>query len=43
MFYASKIEDGRIRVIMYGRVVFMTNEEYARWEAMMAWNKNKAK
>lgn len=39
MFYASKVEDGRVRVVMYGRVVFMTNEEYARWEATMAWNK----
>lgn len=39
MFYASKVEDGRVRVVMYGRVVFMTSEEYTRWEATMAWNK----
>ncbi len=39
MFYASKTEDGRVKVVMYGRVVFMTNEEYTRWEATMTWNK----
>ena len=39
MFYASKVEDGRVRVVMYGRVVFMTSEEYTRWEATMAWCK----
>lgn len=39
MFYASKVEDGRVRVVMYGRVVFMTSEEYTRWEATMAWRK----
>lgn len=36
MFYASKVEDGRVRVIMYGRVVFMTETEYARWESAMS-------
>ena len=39
MFYASKVEDGRVRVVMYGRVVFMTSGEYTRWEATMAWRK----
>lgn len=41
MFYASKVEDGRVRVVMYGRVVFMTETEYARWESAMSWEKNK--
>lgn len=41
MFYASKVEDGRIRVVMYGRVVFMTEAEYTRWESAMSWEKNK--
>lgn len=41
MFYASKVEDGRVRVVMYGRVVFMTSEEYARWEATMSWDNKK--
>jgi len=41
MFYASKVEDGRIRVVMYGRVLFMTSEEFARWESAMSWEKNK--
>lgn len=36
MFYASKVEDGRIRVVMYGRVVFMTEAEYTRWESVMS-------
>lgn len=36
MFYASKVEDGRIRVVMYRRVVFMTSEEFARWESAMS-------
>lgn len=36
MFYASKVEDGRVRVVMYGRVVFMTEAEYARWESAMS-------
>ena len=36
MFYASKVEDGRVRVVMYGRVVFMTETEYARWESAMS-------
>ena len=36
MFYASKVEDGRIRVVMYGRVVFMTEAEYTRWESAMS-------
>lgn len=36
MFYVSKVEDGRIRVIMYGRVVFMTEAEYTRWESAMS-------
>lgn len=41
MFYASKVEDGRVRVVMYGRVLFMTSEEFARWESAMSWEKNK--
>lgn len=36
MFYASKVEDGRVRVVMYGRVLFMTSEEFARWESAMS-------
>ncbi len=36
MYYASKVEDGRIRVVMYGRVVFMTEAEYTRWESAMS-------
>lgn len=36
MFYASKVEDGRIRVVMYGRDVFMTEAEYTRWESVMS-------
>lgn len=37
MFYdASKVEDGRVRVIMYGRVVFMTETEYALWKSAMS-------
>lgn len=36
MFYTSKVEDGRIRVVMYGRVVFMTEAEYTRWESAMS-------
>ncbi len=36
MFYASKVEDGRVRVVMCGRVLFMTSEEYARWESTMS-------
>ena len=40
-YYASKVEDGRIRVVMYGRVVFMTSEEYACWEATISWDSNK--
>lgn len=36
MFYASKVEDGRVRVVMYGRVVFMTEAEYTRWESTMS-------
>ena len=30
------LQDGRIRVIMYGRVVFMTEAEYTRWESAMS-------
>lgn len=41
MFYASKVEDGRVRVVMYGRVLFMTSEEFARWESAMSLEKNK--
>lgn len=40
MYYASKVEDGRIRVVMYGRIVYMTNEEYAHWESTISFNKN---
>ena len=36
MFYVSKVEDGRIRVVMYGRVVFMTEAEYTRWESAIS-------
>lgn len=36
MFYASKVEDGRVRVVMYGRVLFMTSEEFARWKSAMS-------
>lgn len=36
MFYASKVEDDRVRVVMYGRVVFMTSEEFAHWESTMS-------
>lgn len=36
MFYAAKIEDGRVRVVMQGRILFMTCEEYARWESAMS-------
>lgn len=32
MFYVSKMDDNRIRVVMYGRVVFMNNEEFTRWK-----------
>lgn len=40
MFYASKVEDGRVRVVMYGRVLFMTSEEFTRWETAISFNKN---
>lgn len=40
MFYASKVEDGRVRVIMYGRIVFMTSEEFTCWKSAMLFNKN---
>lgn len=40
MFYASKVEDGRIRVIMNGRVLFMTSEEFVHWESTILWLKN---
>lgn len=39
MFYASKVEDGRVRVVMYGRVLFMTSEEFTRWESAMSLKK----
>lgn len=32
MFYmASKVSEDRIKVVTYGRVVYMTSEEFARW------------
>ncbi len=41
MFYISKkVEDGRVKVVMYGRIVFMTNEEYTRWKSAMSWDKS---
>ena len=40
MFYmASKVSEDRIKVVTYGGVVYMTSEEFARWEATMAWSK----
>lgn len=40
MFYiASKVSEDRVKVVTYGRIVYMTNEEYERWEATMAWSK----
>jgi len=43
MFYmASKVSDDRIKVVTYGRIVYMTNEEYTRWKSVMSWNKTKS-
>ena len=36
---ASKVSEDRVKVVTYGRIVYMTNEEYTRWEASMAWCK----
>ena len=41
MFYAAKIEGNRVRVVMHGRVVFMTEAEYARWKVTMSWGGEK--
>lgn len=41
MFYASKVEDGRIRVVMYGRILFMTEAQYIRWESTMSLKNDK--
>lgn len=39
MFYISRVNENRIKVVMYGRILYMTNEQYARWKAIMSWNK----
>lgn len=41
MFYISKKVNDRVRVVMYGRIVYMTNEEYTRWKSIMAWDSNR--
>lgn len=41
MFYmALKVSENRIKVVTYGRIVYMTNEEYAHWESTISFNKN---
>lgn len=36
MFYVFKISENRIKVVMYGRILYMTNKEYLRWEEKMS-------
>ena len=40
MFYVSKVSENRIKVVMYGRILYMTNAEYARWKAKVSWSKD---
>ena len=40
MFYATKVNDNRVRVVMFGRILFMSSEGYTRWETKMSLHKN---
>lgn len=40
MLYVSRVNEDRVRVVMYGRILYMTNEEYAKWKVVMSWGES---